>query len=141
MRVRRNPMPLREVLFAALTAPALVSATMTSVAGAAPPAMPPLFVQPYGFQQQLLPGQPEASYITPKPMAPMQPLFNMPTSPFGEMGIMLGDSPTQSVPHRQPIAPDPKPGSAAKAVANPGPKLMPAPGFTKGPAHRRPLGW
>lgn len=138
MRVRRNPMSVREAFFAALFAPALMA-----VAGAAPPAMPPLFVQPYGFQQQLLPGQPEASFITPKPMAPMQPMFNLPISPFGEMGIMLGDSPTQSVPHRQPIAPDPKPGSAGggNAATNQRPKLMPAPGYSKGPAHRRPLGW
>jgi hypothetical protein len=45
------------------------------------------------------------------------------------------------VPHRQPISPDPLPGGSARDAVNQRPMLLPAPGFSKGPAHRRPLGW
>jgi hypothetical protein len=136
MHVRRHHKPIPSILLAALFAPATMSA-----AWGAPPSLPPLMFQPYGFQQQLLPGQPEASFITPKPMAPMMPLFNMPASPFGELGHNLTGSPTQSVPHRQPISPDPLPGGSSRDAAAQRPTLLPAPGYTKGPAHRRPLGW
>lgn len=100
--------------------------------------------QPYGIQQQLLPGQPQANFITPKPMAPMISLFNLPDAPFGELGHNLTGSPTQSVPHRQPIPTDPLPGSTGGGGGNAGaqsPKLLPAPGYTRGPSYRRPLGW
>jgi len=124
---------------------AVLSGTIVATsASAGPPTLPPLMFQPFGFQQQLLPGQPQASFITPKPMAVMEPLFTLPAQPFGELGHNLTGSPTQSVPHRQPIAPDPLPGSGGGgggAAAGGGPKFMPAPGYSRTPWHRRPLGW
>lgn len=144
MRVHRPQPPIGRIVLAALLAPATMSVVAATSRGA-PPSLPPLRFQPYGFQQQLLPGQPQANFITPRPMAPMISLFNLPDAPFGELGHNLTGSPTQSVPHRQPIPSDPISGSGGGegggGAATQSPKLLPAPGYTRGPAYRRPLGW
>ncbi|MCE9605614.1 MAG: hypothetical protein K8U03_12035 [Planctomycetia bacterium] len=112
----------------------------------APPSLPPLPFEPFGFQQQLLPGAGNPSFQQPRPIGSMNSLFSLPAEPFGELGHNLSGSPTQSVPHRQPIPTGSTLGGAGKKVAGAaaggrGPISVPDPGYTKVPFHRRPLGW
>lgn len=138
MRVRTKRTLRSWITLAAACSPVVISLASSlasnSAAVAAPPSLPPLHFSPFGAEQQLIPGTETPTFLQPRPIQTMNPLFVLPTQPFGELGqnvAIPGSFPS----HRQPLPP------SAKAAGERRQPLMPQPGFTKGPKHRRPLGW
>lgn len=137
MQVRTKRTPRSWIAIAAavcLSAAIGFVSSVTSATAAAPPSLPPLHFSPFGAEQQLIPGTETPTFLQPRPIQTMNPLFVLPTQPFGDLNkssAIPGSFPS----HRQPLPP------SAKAAGERRQPLMPQPGFTKGPQHRRPLGW